>query len=111
MFVFIIYGMKFVTAGKDSCCTLHNACLDKFYAPFSTKRKVKYRGQWLGVVFGFLGILSILGWDTLVHQNIYIVFRRVPDTYCLHLPGHMPIYGSGRGIRVKALPFLTVISS
>ena len=73
MFAFIIYGMKFVTAGKTAVVLYTMPVWTSFMLHFLLKERLNTR-QWLGVVFGILGILSILGWDTLVHQNIYIVF-------------------------------------
>lgn len=73
MFVFIIYGMKFVSAGKTAVVLYTMPIWTSFMLHFILRERLS-RGQWLGVFFGFMGILSILGWDTLVHQNIYIVF-------------------------------------
>ena len=73
MFAFIIYGMKFVTAGKTAVVLYTMPVWTSFMLHFLLKERLNTR-QWTGVVFGILGILSILGWDTLVHQNIYIVF-------------------------------------
>ena len=73
MFAFIIYGMKFVTAGKTAVVLYTMPVWTSFMLHFLLKERLNTR-QWTGVVFGILGILSILGWDTLIHQNIYIVF-------------------------------------
>ncbi len=72
MFAFIIYGMKFVSAGKTAVVLYTMPVWTSFMIHFMLKERLN-RGQWVGVFFGFLGILSILGWDTLVHQNKYIV--------------------------------------
>ena len=73
MFAFIIYGMKFVTAGKTAVVLYTMPVWTSFMLHFLLKERLT-KGQWLGVLFGFLGVLSILGWDTLVHQNLHIVF-------------------------------------
>lgn len=76
MFAFIIYGMKFVTAGKTAVVLYTMPVWTSFMLHFLLKERLT-KGQWLGVLFGFLGVLSILGWDTLVHQNLHIVFGEV----------------------------------
>ncbi len=73
MFAFIIYGMKFVTAGKTAVVLYTMPLWTSFLLHFLLKEKLN-KGQWIGILLGFLGVLSILGWDTLIHQNIYIVF-------------------------------------
>jgi len=73
MFGLIIYGMKFVTAGKTAVVLYTMPVWTSFMLHFLLKERLSRR-QWVGVFFGFLGIIFILGWDTLVHQNVYIVF-------------------------------------
>jgi len=73
MFGLIIYGMKFVTAGKTAVVLYTMPVWTSFMLHFLLKERLSRR-QWAGVFFGFLGIIFILGWDTLVHQNVYIVF-------------------------------------
>lgn len=73
MFGLIIYGMKFVTAGKTAVVLYTMPVWTSFMLHFLLKERLSRR-QWVGVFFGSLGIIFILGWDTLVHQNIYIVF-------------------------------------
>jgi len=73
MFGLIIYGMKFVTAGKTAVVLYTMPVWTSFMLHFLLKERLS-RKQWVGVFFGFLGIIFILGWDTLVHQNVYIVF-------------------------------------
>ena len=72
MFGFIIYGMKFVTAGKTAVVLYTMPVWTSFLLHFFLKERLSGR-QWVGVVFGIIGILSILGWDTLIHQNRLIV--------------------------------------
>ena len=73
MFGLIIYGMKFVTAGKTAVVLYTMPVWTSFMLHFLLKERLSRR-QWVGVFFGSLGIIFILGWDTLVHQNVYIVF-------------------------------------
>ncbi len=73
MFGLIIYGMKFVTAGKTAVVLYTMPVWTSFMLHFLLKERLS-RKQWVGVLFGSLGIIFILGWDTLVHQNVYIVF-------------------------------------
>jgi len=73
MFGFIIYGMKFVTAGKTALVLYTMPIWTSFMLHFLLKERLSRR-QWFGVFLGFLGIIFILGWDILVNQNVYIIF-------------------------------------
>jgi drug/metabolite transporter (DMT)-like permease len=76
MFAFIIYGMKFVTAGRTAIVLYTMPVWTSLLLHFLLKEKLN-KGQWIGVLLGFLGMLFILGWDTIVQQNIFIAFGEI----------------------------------
>ena len=73
MFGLMLYGMKYVTAGKTSVLLYTMPIWTIFLVHFYSKERLN-RGKWLGVALGTIGIVCILGWDTLVHQNSKILF-------------------------------------
>ncbi len=73
MFAFIIYGMKFVTAGKTSVILYTMPVWTALFLHFYLKMKLDLN-KWIGVFLGLLGILFILGWDAITHQNKQIIF-------------------------------------
>lgn len=73
MFALIIYGMKYVTAGKSAVFLYTMPVWTSFLVHFLVKDKLSL-SKWLGLVLGFAGIIFILGWDTLAEQNPRIVF-------------------------------------
>ena len=73
MFGLMLYGMKYVTAGKTSVLLYTMPIWTIFLVHFYLKERLN-RGKWLGVALGTIGIVCILGWDTLVHQNSKILF-------------------------------------
>ena len=73
MFGLMLYGMKHVTAGKTSVLLYTMPIWTIFLVHFYLKERLNTR-KWIGVASGTLGILCILGWDTLVHQNREILF-------------------------------------
>lgn len=76
MFALIIYGMKFVTAGKTSVVLYTMPVWTSVFLHFFLKEKLN-RQKWIGVLFGFIGIICILGWDTIAKQNIEIIFGEI----------------------------------
>ncbi|HXG31170.1 MAG TPA: DMT family transporter [Thermodesulfobacteriota bacterium] len=72
MFGFILYGMRFVTAGKTAVLLYTMPIWTSFLVHFYLKERLTAQ-RWLGVVIGTVGILCILGWDTLVKQNLKIL--------------------------------------
>ena len=59
MFGFMLYGMKFVTAGKAAVLLYTMSLWTSLLAHFYLKEKLS-APRWLGVLSGFLGILFIL---------------------------------------------------
>lgn len=71
MFGFMLYGMKRVTAGKTAVLLYTMPLWTIILVHFYLKEKVSI-SRWTGVALGTVGIICILGWDTLVNQNIDI---------------------------------------
>lgn len=76
MFSLIIYGMKFVTAGKTSVVLYTMPVWTSIFLHFFLNERLTVR-KWYGVVLGFLGILCIMGWDTISKQNMEIIFGEI----------------------------------
>ena len=76
MFSLIIWGMKFVTAGKTSVVLYTMPVWTSLFLHFFLKERLS-RSKWIGVISGFIGILFILGWDTLIQQNREIIFGEI----------------------------------
>ena len=76
MFALIIYGMKFVTAGKTSVVLYTMPVWTSLFLHFFLKEKLSRR-KWIGVLCGIIGILCILGWDTIAKQNVKIIFGEI----------------------------------
>lgn len=73
MFGLMLYGMKYVTAGKTSVLLYTMPIWTMFMLHFYLKERLN-RAKWMGVAIGTIGIVCILGRDTLVHQDTHILF-------------------------------------
>lgn len=76
MMAFIIYGMKFVTAGKTSVIVYTMPVWTSLLLHFLLKERLNY-SKWIGVALGVLGTVCILGWDGISVQNKDIIFGEV----------------------------------
>lgn len=76
MFGLMLYGMRFVTAGKTAVLLYTMPIWTSLILQFVLKEKLNSL-KWIGVLLGSLGILSILGWDTLVNQDLKIFMGEV----------------------------------
>ncbi len=72
MMAFIIYGMKFVTAGKTSVIVYTMPVWTSLLLHFVLKEKLNH-AKWYGVALGLTGTICILGWDTVSVQNREII--------------------------------------
>ncbi len=73
LFGFVLYGLRFVTAGKTAVLLYTMPIWTSLLTHFLLGEKL--RGvQWLGIASGAVGLLSIMGWDTLIHQNPRMLF-------------------------------------
>ena len=73
MFGFLLYGMQFVSAGKTAVLLYTMPIWTSLLVHFYLKEELN-TSQWVGVGIGSMGILCILGWDTLVNQSMGILF-------------------------------------
>ncbi|MEQ9617865.1 MAG: DMT family transporter [Deltaproteobacteria bacterium] len=71
MFGFMLFGMKRITAGKTSVLLYTMPIWTILLVHFYLKQRLT-AGKWAGVVLGSAGILSILGWDIIINQNLQI---------------------------------------
>lgn len=69
MFGLMLYGMKYVTAGKTSVLLYTMPIWTIFMVRFYLKEKLD-TAKWIGVALGTIGIISILGRDILVHHSL-----------------------------------------
>ena len=76
MFALIIYGMKFVTAGKTSVILYAMPIFTAIFLHFILKEKLSFN-KWIAVFLGLLGVFFILGWDTIKNQNKNILFGEI----------------------------------
>ena len=73
MMAFIIYGMKFVTAGKTSVIVYTMPVWTSLMLHFLLKERLN-NAKWVGVVLGIIGTIFILGWDAVSSQNKQTIF-------------------------------------
>lgn len=73
MMAFIIYGMKFVTAGKTSVIVYTMPVWTSLLLHFLLKEKLN-NAKWIGVGLGLIGTLCILGWDAISVQSRDIIY-------------------------------------
>lgn len=76
MFGLMLYGMKYVTAGKTSVLLYTMPIWTMFMVHFYLKERLN-TAKWIGVAIGTIGIICILGSDTLVHQDSEILIGEV----------------------------------
>lgn len=73
VYVFVMYGLLFVDAGKSSILLYSMPLWSSVFA-------VKFLGEkltvnkWIGLLFGILGLLTILGWDIFIGQTSQVIF-------------------------------------
>lgn len=76
LFGLMLLGMKRITAGKTSVLLYTMPVWTILLVHFYLKEKINTR-QWAGVLLGSAGILSILGWDIISKQNLYIFIGEI----------------------------------
>lgn len=72
MFAFMLFGMKRVTAGKTSVLLYTMPVWTILLVHFYLKERLT-ASKWMGVLSGTAGVLAILGWDVIAHQNLHIL--------------------------------------
>lgn len=73
LFALILFGMQFVTAGKTAVLLYTMPFWTSLLAHFYLKQRL-VGSRFIGVISGAIGIVCILGWDTLTHQNPTVIF-------------------------------------
>jgi drug/metabolite transporter (DMT)-like permease len=68
MFGFLLFGMQYITAGKSAVLLYTMPVWTSLYVHCYLKQKLNLI-KWIGVLMGTLGILFILGWDNITHQD------------------------------------------
>jgi len=76
MFGLLIYGMKFVAAGKTAVVLYTMPVWTSLLLHFVVKERLNQQ-QWFGVISGLTGVICILGWDTLVNQDRNTIFGEI----------------------------------
>ncbi|QHS24019.1 DMT family transporter [Virgibacillus sp. MSP4-1] len=72
VFLFVMYGLRFVDAGKSSVLLYSMPIWSSILAAKFLKEKVP-RMKMMGLGMGFIGLLTILGWDIWINQNPSII--------------------------------------
>ncbi|WP_188205954.1 DMT family transporter [Alkalibacillus aidingensis] len=73
VFLLVMYGLKFVDAGKSSVLLYSMPIWSSLLAAMLLKEKIPYP-KVIGLSIGLLGLMTILGWDLWLSQNAKIVF-------------------------------------
>lgn len=71
LFGLMLYGMQYVTAGKTSVLLYTMPIWTMFMVHFYLKERLN-TPKWIGVAIGTIGIVSILGRDSFVHQDLEV---------------------------------------
>ncbi|GAA0500910.1 DMT family transporter [Salinibacillus aidingensis] len=72
VFLFVMYGLRFVDAGKSSVLLYSMPIWSSILAAKFLKEKVP-RMKMIGLGMGLIGLLTILGWDIWINQNPSII--------------------------------------
>ncbi len=72
MFGLLLYGMKYVTAGKTSVLLYTMPIWTSLIVHFYLKERLELH-RWIGVALGTLGIIFILGRDVMVHWETNVL--------------------------------------
>lgn len=72
-FGLVIFGLKYVTAGKSSVFLYTMPVWTAFLVHFLLGEKLGL-SKWTGVFIGFTGIFFIMGWDTISTQSMNVIF-------------------------------------
>ncbi|GGC82991.1 putative transporter YoaV [Thalassobacillus devorans] len=72
VFLFVMYGLKFVDAGKSSVLLYSMPIWSSLLASIFLSEKIpKVKG--IGLALGMTGLLTILGWDVIVQQDLTVL--------------------------------------
>lgn len=73
VFLLIMYGLRFVDAGKSSVLLYSMPIWSSLFAAIILREKISTT-KVVGLGLGMVGLLTILGWDIWVSQNLQAVF-------------------------------------
>lgn len=73
MFLLVMYGLRFVEAGKSSVLLYSMPLWSSLLAVKYLQEKLTGK-QIVGLLFGMLGLLTILGWDLWIGQSMEMIF-------------------------------------
>ena len=73
VFILVMYGLRFVDAGKSSVLLYSMPMWSSLLAIKFLREKLTIK-QILGLFIGMIGLLSILGWDIWFEQNLQTIF-------------------------------------
>ncbi|WLR51697.1 DMT family transporter [Bacillus tianshenii] len=76
VFLLVMYGMRFVEAGKSSVILYSMPLWSSLFAKIFLNEQVTSK-KWLGISIGTVGLLFIIGWDVFLTQNLNVVFGEV----------------------------------
>ncbi|MGY0692116.1 DMT family transporter [Virgibacillus sp. FSP13] len=76
VFLLVMYGLRFVDAGKSSVLLYSMPMWSSLLAAKLLREKLT-PAKFIGLLIGMIGLLTILGWDIWVGQNIQVIFGEI----------------------------------
>lgn len=73
VFLLVMYGLRFVDAGKSSVLLYSMPVWSSLLAAKFLKEKLT-PAKWTGLTIGLFGLLTILGWDIWMNQDVKMLF-------------------------------------
>ncbi|WP_088052899.1 DMT family transporter [Virgibacillus dakarensis] len=73
VFLFVMYGLRFVDAGKSSVLLYSMPMWSSLLAAKFLSEKLT-SAKFIGLLIGMIGLLTILGWDIWIGQDISVIF-------------------------------------
>ena len=73
VFLLVMYGLKFVDAGKSSVLLYSMPLWSSILAVWFLKEKLTLM-KLIGLIFGIVGLLTIVGWDVWIHSDPETLF-------------------------------------
>ncbi len=76
VFLLVMYGLRFVDAGKSSVLLYSMPMWSSLLAAKFLNEKLT-PAKFIGLLIGMMGLLTILGWDIWIGQNIQVLFGEI----------------------------------
>lgn len=73
VFLLVMYGLRFVDAGKSSVLLYSMPMWSSLLAGKFLGEKLT-SAKWIGLLIGMVGLLTILGWDVWIGQSMKVLF-------------------------------------